>query len=83
MLQAIMYIMNKPFTNLIQRKCSLLSMHILALIFCLPTLEAQVKAPASKTGKYKNIFKETGAFITTDTGVENEVSFATNKTKSV
>jgi len=25
----------------------------------------------------------TGAFITTDTGVENEVSFATNKTKSV
>ena len=59
MLQAIMYIMNIPFINLALKKCCL-SILLLAFVFCLPVLYAQVNASASKTGKYKSVFKEAG-----------------------
>src|SRR6478736_238304 len=55
-----MYNMTISFTNFKQHRLFILLILTMASFFSMPTLHAQIKASASETGKYKNVFKEAG-----------------------
>jgi oligosaccharide reducing-end xylanase len=52
--------MNLSFAYIKKRNCFLFLMLIMASIYGMPSLYAQAKTSAAKTGKYRNIFKEAG-----------------------